>query len=428
MKQQWINVLLNLSRILFGCTFLFSGFVKAVDPMGSAFKFIDYFRAFDLNFFTTFALPLAVLLAALEFTIGACVLFGSFRRVSTALGLLFMLFFTPLTLYLAIANPVKDCGCFGDAFILTNWETFYKNIILLAMAVFLFIKRESIQPLFRKSLRGFVAFYALVFSVSISQIGISFLPILDFRPFKTGINIPEAMHEDIADATYVLIYAKDGKEKEFSLENYPSEESGWTFVESKMVLPENRDEATIKDFFITNGIGEDITEELLRKPEFTFLLISPDWATADDNYSDRINEIYEYALEKGYDFYGISVNDKIKETEWSEGTGAEYPYLYSDATILETIIRANPGLVLLKEGTILWKKNASHLPDNQFIDKSIELSHQGIVKKSNSKMIILFIVLLFFGPILILLCFEKTFILLFKKWKQNKRSSKRTND
>lgn len=383
--------------------------------MGSAYKFIDYFREFGLTFFNPFAVPLAVLLAALEFAVGACILFGLFRRAATTIGLLFMLFFTPLTLYLAIANPVKDCGCFGDALILTNWETFYKNIILLSLAIFLFINRNDLTSPFRKSLRWIVAIYVILFPIGISQIGLSYLPILDFRPFRTGVNIPEAMQGSMAEATYVLVYEKNGEKKEFTLDNYPAEDSTWVFVETRTILPEGTKEASIKDFFLTDLAGEDITSEILQNPDYTFLLISPDWSSADENYIDRINDLYDYASEKGYLFYGVSVNDMQKQTEWTEGTGAEYPFIYSDATILETIIRPNPGIVLLKNGTIVWKKNSAHLPDEKTLESSLRDFEQGRMKKSNDKTIILFVVLLFFGPILVLLCFEKTFSFLHRK-------------
>ena len=383
--------------------------------MGSAYKFIDYFREFGLTFFNPFAVPLAVLLAALEFAVGACILFGLFRRAATTIGLLFMLFFTPLTLYLAIANPVKDCGCFGDALILTNWETFYKNIILLSLAIFLFINRNDLTSPFRKSLRWIVAIYVILFPIGISQIGLSYLPILDFRSFRTGVNIPEAMQGSMAEATYVLVYEKNGEKKEFTLDNYPAEDSTWVFVETRTILPEGTKEASIKDFFLTDLAGEDITSEILQNPDYTFLLISPDWSSADENYIDRINDLYDYASEKGYLFYGVSVNDMQKQTEWTEGTGAEYPFIYSDATILETIIRPNPGIVLLKNGTIVWKKNSAHLPDEKTLESSLRDFEQGRMKKSNDKTIILFVVLLFFGPILVLLCFEKTFSFLHRK-------------
>lgn len=420
MKHKWINILLNVSRILFGLTFIFSGFTKAVDPMGSAYKFIDYFREFGLTFFNTFAVTLAVLLAAIEFTVGACVLFGVMRRAATTMGLLFMLFFTPLTLYLALENPVKDCGCFGDAFILTNWETFYKNIALLIMAIFLFVKRKDLQPLFLPPLRWLVALFSFLFSVGISQYGLSYTPILDFRPFKKGTNIPEAMQGSGSEATYVLVYEKDGQQQEFTLDNYPAEDSTWTFVETKTIQAPDAQEPLIKDFFLTSDSGEDITNEILENPDYTFLLISPDWSTADDNYIDKINETFDFARDKGYSFYAVSVNDPQKEHEWVEGTGAEYPFLYSDATILETVIRPNPGMVLIKDGTIVWKKNTGHLLDIDQLEAEIATVDQEGVKKSNDQMIILLIFCLFFGPILVLLCFEKTIVFFYNKWIKRK--------
>jgi len=129
-RQKIITLFLWVSRILFGVVFIFSGFVKAVDPLGSTYKFQDYFLAFNAEWLFPLALPLSILLSALEFVVGASVLTGVKMKYSSWGGLLFMLFFTPLTLYIAIANPVPDCGCFGDALIISNWETFYKNLIM----------------------------------------------------------------------------------------------------------------------------------------------------------------------------------------------------------------------------------------------------------------------------------------------------------
>lgn len=425
MKQNVIRILILISRILFGVTFMFSGFVKAVDPMGSAYKFMDYFRAFDLGVFNDLAVPLAVFLAALEFTVGVSILFGSYRRLSTWGGLLFMAFFTPLTLYLAIANPVSDCGCFGDALILTNWETFWKNVVLLSMAVLLFIKKDQIRPIFIAPLRWIPAFYALFFAIGISFIGLNYLPIIDFRPYKVGVNIKEAMlpPEGAPETQYILVYEKEGKQQEFSLDNYPDDDS-WTFVETRTLEPDEKWQPQIKDFVLTNEEGDNITDAVLEHPGYTFLLISPDLALADDNYINRINALYDYALENDYVFYGVSVNEPQRVLEWMEGTGAEYPFLYGDATVLETVIRANPGVVLLHDGTIYWKKATISLPAEESLEQPLSQNEWGVIKKINPARTILYCILILFTPILLILLSEKTICSLLDRSK--KRPLKKT--
>ncbi len=406
MKNKFSIVLLNVIRIIFGITFIFSGFVKAVDPMGSAYKFLDYFRAFDITWLDNFAIPLAVVLATLEFVVGVCVVIGLFRRFSTKLGLILMLFFTPLTLYLAIANPVKDCGCFGDVITLTNWETFYKNVVLLVFAIILYIYHNKLDSLFSDRYRFLPLSYFICLSFGLSLVGLFNLPIIDFRPFKVGVNIPEEMKSDIGNESYVLVYEKDGVREEFDLENYPTD-SAWTFVETKTIIDEKAKQPTIVDFFVNDAFGNDLTEEILSDPTPTFLLISPDWDIADDSYVHKFNDLYEYAQDKGYKFYAVSAQDEVKENEWVDGTGAEYPFLYSDATILETITRPRPGMVMLIDGTIIWKRHPRGIPSVEVIEQQIDNYNNGIVEKNDDSKVILMCILLLFVPIILFLSSDK---------------------
>ena len=407
MKDKLLTLTLCVSRIIFGLTFVFSGFVKAVDPMGSAYKFMDYFRAFDLIALNTLAVPLALLLSAIEFTIGVAIVLGLTRKPATRLGFLFMLIFTPLTLYLAIANPVKDCGCFGEALILSNWQTFAKNVLLFAMSLFMLRRWSSMRPLFSHRFKYIPSLFAFFYAAGISVIALYDMPILDFRPFKTGTNIVEAMQSDTSNDIHVLVYKQNGKKKEFTLDNYPADDSTWTFVETKTIRPEGAKDATITDFFITDTNGEDFTNEILTDPRPTFLLISPDWDVSDDSFIDKINSLHDYAVDMDYAFYAVSSQDTEKEFEWMEDTGAEYPFLYSDATILETIIRPLPGIVFLIDGHIVWKKHPRNLPTHEVIEKQIAEFNQKKIEKSNPNKIILYAFLVFFVPILLLLCFDK---------------------
>ncbi|MDO5570597.1 MAG: DoxX family protein [Bacteroidales bacterium] len=410
------NILITTCQIIFGLTFLFSGFVKAVDPMGSTFKFIDYFRVFDLTFLNGSAQFFAVVLAALEFTLGASILFGCYKRIAPIAGVLFMAFFTPFTLYLAIKNPVSDCGCFGDALVITNWQTFWKNVFLLIIIVFLFLNRKKIRSPFLVSTRWFAVFYAFVFSIVISLIGLYYLPIIDFRPFKNGVNIEQDMAiPSNNDKEYVLVYEKNGAKKNFTLENYPANDSTWVFVESKEISKTQKSEPKISNFILSNENGEDITSEILNKAGYTFLLISPDLNEANENAVNKISLLYDYALAHDYNFYGLTVNDQQIIKDWRESTGAEYEFIYSDATILETITRANPGIVLLKDGIILWKKGPNNLPLEDELEAPLNENELGEIVKNHPLKTILLSILLFFTPILLLLLFEKGFVKLVEK-------------
>lgn len=230
-KGKTVKLLLVLSRIIVGATFLFSGFVKAVDPLGFTYKIQDYLIETGLTQLFPLALPAALLMVVAEFSLGAFLLLGIYRRWTTRMTALFMLFFTPLTLWIALANPVEDCGCFGDAFIISNWQTFFKNIILLAGAMLLLVRRERITPLFSSKMASAAALFTLLFALLFALHNLYRLPLFDFRPYRIGANIPRQMFVDPEKADVletIFIYAKDGEEKEFTEENYPWNDSTWT--------------------------------------------------------------------------------------------------------------------------------------------------------------------------------------------------------
>ena len=367
MEKNHKKVIVEISRVVLGLVFIFSGFVKAVDPWGSAYKIVDYFEAFEFTELNPFAIPLAFFQIAVEFGVGVCLLAGIYRRINSILALAIMLFMTPLTLYIAIANPVQDCGCFGDALVVSNWQTFYKNIFLLTAAIFVFLWYRLITPFFTIGTRFSAALWIYLFIVGVSCYCIYYLPILDFRPYKVGVNIPEKMEfpENAEPHRYetLLIYSKDGKQKKFTIHNYPQDDDTWTFVDSEPRLIKKGYEPPIHDFSITNDEGDDITDIVLSNPSYTFLLIAYKLGIAKDANVDKINDIYDFSQIKGYDFYAItsSLQDEIQE--WIENTGAEYPFCTMDEITLKTIIRSNPGLLLIKDGTIINKWPNTRLPD-----------------------------------------------------------------
>ena len=354
------------NRLIVGLIFIFSGFVKAVDPMGSTYKFSDYFSAFDMDALSGIAFPLAVILSMLEFTVGVALVFNAQKKLSAWAVLLFMLFFTPLTLILAITNPVTDCGCFGDALTLSNWETFAKNVIILVPTLILFIGRklkEKTYPIWEQNL--LIVFFA-VFSIWISIYSYKHLPIIDFRPYHIGANISDGMliPEGAPADEYksILKYEKDGVVKEFDESNYPWQDSTWVFVDSKQIKIKEGYTPPIHDFSISNEESGDITEMVLSDPNYTFLLVTKDIDKINKESLSKIQDLSLYALEKGYSFIALTASDLKECKDFTANHELPVEFYNTDEIQLKTIIRSNPGLVLLKNGTILNKWHYNDFP------------------------------------------------------------------
>ena len=395
---------MNACRFLLAALFIFSGFVKAVDPLGSFYKIQDYLTAFGMiSWFPTY-LPLffAIILSSAEFCVGVFLFFAVRRKIASTLALLLMSVMTPLTLYLALANPVSDCGCFGDAWVLTNWQTFGKNIVLLVAAIAVFRDRKLMFRFVTLKIEWMVSLYTLLFVFALSFYCLEYLPVLDFRPYKIGTNIkagmeiPEGAKPSVFESRFVL--EKDGKQQEFTLDNYP--DSTWTFVETRTVLKEKGYEPPIHDFsMISPDTGEDITESVLSDKGYAFLLVAHRIEEADDSNIDLINEIYDYSVEHGYGFYALTSSPDEEIEVWRERTGAEYPFCQMDDITLKTIIRSNPGLLLIKGGTILNKWSDNQLPDEYVLNDSLDNLELGQQKQENNLHTIGYVLLWFIVPL-----------------------------
>ena len=384
--------------------FIFSGFVKAVDPLGSFYKIQDYLTAFGIISWFPAYLPLlfAIVLSSAEFCVGVFLFFGVRRKIASTLALLLMGVMTPLTLYLALANPVSDCGCFGDAWVLTNWQTFGKNIVLLVAAIAVFRDRKLMFRFVTLKIEWMVSLYTLLFVFALSFYCLEYLPVLDFRPYKIGTNIkagmeiPEGAKPSVFESRFVL--EKDGRRQEFTLDNYP--DSTWTFVETRTVLKEKGYEPPIHDFsMISLGKGEDITDSVLSDKGYAFLLVAHRIEEADDSNIDLINEIYDYSAEHGYGFYALTSSPDEEIGMWRERTGAEYPFCQMDDITLKTIIRSNPGLLLIKDGTILNKWSDNQLPDEYVLNDSLDKLELGQQKQENNLHTIGYVLLWFIVPL-----------------------------
>lgn len=364
--KQTPKILLLISRLLFGATFLFSGFVKAVDPLGTAYKVTDYFEAFGIPTVDVLSVVLAFLLITAEFCIGFSIFFNVKLKWASILAALFMLVMTPLTLYLAIENPVSDCGCFGDAVVLTNWETFYKNVVLCVLLVIILYTQKYSHPWLSEWGSWLFIGIAALISLVICTMGYVRLPFIDFRPYKVGNNITEGMliPEDAPMDEYetTFVYAKDGVEKEFSLENYPADDSTWVFVSQKSILVKQGYVPPIHDFSIMTEDG-DITDVVLETPGYTLMVVSHKLEKADEDAVADVKAIIDALTSKGVPCYWLTSSYDEVVQDFKEKHQLEVPFGATDDITLKTIVRANPGLVLLKQGTVIEKWHHNALPE-----------------------------------------------------------------
>ena len=418
----------NVCRFVLAATFIFSGYVKAIDPLGTLYKLKDYAAAMSLNgLLPDWALVgVAIALGALEFALGVFMLFAVRRHVVSRITLAFMTAMTVLTLWIFVADPVKDCGCFGDALKLTNGETLLKNIVLSACAALVAWRPVDMARFISRSNQWIVRYYTVAYIVITSVYCLYTLPIFDFRPYHVGMNIkqgmeiPEGAEQPEFESTFLL--RKNGETREFTLDNYP--DSTWEYVDTRTVQTKKGYEPPIHDFALTScDTGEDITEQVLTKKGYTFLLVSPRLAVADDSNFGDIDQIYEYAEENGADFYCVtaSANDEIER--WRDLTGAEYQFCNADETTLKTMIRSNPGLMLLKDGTIIGKWSHNALPQTDDLTAPLQQLTIGKAQNDSTTERLLIVLLTFFLPLSALTLADRLWA--WSKWIRNKQSNNR---
>lgn len=437
-KNTLIKIFVEISRVILGVVFIFSGFVKAVDPFGTAYKITDYFTAFHLSSFSFLSLPVSVLQSIVEFAMGACMLFGLYRRWNSRLMLVVMIFMTLLTLYLAVANPVEDCGCFGDALVITNWQTFYKNIILLICSVVVFKYHERISNLFTGKTYWLAFLYIFIFIGTFIFYNYLHDPLFDFRPYKKGANLRELKNIEEGkgrEEQMTLVYSKDGVEKEFTEENYPWEDSTWVFVRMETKVLREGVQSPIKDFVInrlnfnqgrTEIVSqEDITTEILYNPGYVFLMISPSLENMSTSYLVDFEDIENYATDNSYSFYCITASTTDGIIKWAEENTIDFQFCTMDDRALKTIIRSNPGLILLKDGVVINKWADMDVPVEKDLNRPLEeLSYGQLIdtKKENNSHLI-YICFLFVLPLLGL----KGFDFLFFRRKGTEKESERND-
>jgi len=409
LRHKVIGASATTCRFILAVVFIFSGFVKAIDPLGTQYKIQDYLDAFGWGnvFPDFFSLMTSIAIGWIEFCLGVYLFFGIRRRIAPRAVVIIMSVMTPLTFWLAIDNPISDCGCFGDAIVLSNWGTFWKNVFLLGMAIFLLKHRKQIFPLVTVRLDWLIALYSSLYIFCMIVYCLHHLPVFDFRPYHIGANIGENMQipegEKPTEYETLFVLEKDGVKKEFSLENYP--DSTWTFVDSKTIVKEEGYEPPIQDFaMLSREDGEDITEQVLSDDNYTFLLISHQMNWADEDYMDVINDVYDYCFVYGYPFYCLTSSSDEDIQKWMENTGAEYSFCMMDNITLKTMIRSNPGLMLLKKGVVVNKWGNGNLPNEDVLQGPLEELSIGKVNRRSFVLQTVIVILWFVLP-LCLICY-----------------------
>lgn len=365
-KDLPIKILVNFCRVLLGVTFLFSGVVKAIDPVGTQIKLSDYLMAFGMGgtVLESTLLILACLLAGFEILIGSYLTVGAFYRGSSLIALIMMVILTPFTLYLAMENPVEDCGCFGDALVLTNWQTFGKNVFLLLLALIVFIKKKKIVPFVDERRHWVVTLVVTLIAVRFMVGNIKGLPVLDFRPYKVGVDLRSEVLGSVKNP-------------------------GMT------------------DFSLMDDDMNDVTEEILMDSGYTFMLVSPHLEDASDSGLDLIDDVFDYCANWGYNIIGVTSSGSDAIRQWTENAGADIQFLFCDEIPLQTMVRSNPGLVLIKDGVIVNKWSYFTIPPDKELSAPLDEISVGRIPEPDPMRTPWAVALLFVLPLLLIVLIDK---------------------
>ncbi|MFH0864734.1 MAG: BT_3928 family protein [Bacteroidota bacterium] len=370
-----MRIIRIIFRTIVGLTFMFSGFVKGIDPLGSVYKFNEYFEVYGMEWLSPLALFLAVLLCAIEFTIGVMLVFGVKPKLSAWLSFIMMFFFTGLTFLSAINNPVSDCGCFGDAVKLTNWETFYKNVVLIILVLFLLFTYKFAKSAFKVKNEISIIILGAGLIVFVSIYSLRHLPVIDFLPWKVGNKISEQMTPIPEISESILVY----KDKitsdtfQYTAKTLPYKDSAkWASIKYdttiKKITQEFK-EAPIHDFIISDFEGDTLTDSIVANPGYQFILVAHDLTETNKIIYAEINKFVEGCDKDSISFVGLT--GTIQETVeiFRHDVNAIFQFYNVDETALKSMVRANPGILLLKDGVVLAKWHWRDLPIYEEVKK-----------------------------------------------------------
>lgn len=357
-----MKFLRTFSRIFVGIVFIFSGFVKGVDPLGTAYRIEDYFVAYGWEWAMPFSLLLSVGLCTLEFVLGVAMLFNLRLKPLTWVLLPLMIYFTGLTLYDAVFEPVPDCGCFGDALILTNWQTFYKNVVLIVFVFIIFISARKYRNPMPHWLQNTILILFAGGFLGFSVYQYNHLPWLDFRDWKVGADLTP---DNTGKLKVYLTYrnTETGEVKEYLSPDYPWDDSVWM---SKWEFVDQRidDSEVVKghSLSIHDAEGNEVTDFYIDNPDWQFLLVSHSLSEADPEGLNKANDLFAKLSEEGYSFIVVTGSLQEEISRVKQFMHPDLEFYNADDIELKTIIRANPGLILLRDGVVIEKWHHHDIP------------------------------------------------------------------
>lgn len=362
----WITWLL---RIVVGVTFIFSGFVKAIDPWGTIYKFSEYLSALGIHFTDSLLLCAVFILFSAEFMIGVFLLLGCFRRLTTWTAAAFMVVMLPLTLWVAASDPVSDCGCFGDALIISNWATFWKNVALSFCLVWLILFNRKAHWIVTPALQWLAFIFSAAYVVMIGLYGYVVQPMIDFRPYPEGTRLYEADTEENDESDNLkFVYEKDGAEKEFGInDELPDESQGWTFVRR---IEDSKAKSAARNsgnFHFWDEEEEDVTADVLDSASDHMLLLMPDVNSVSAAITWRINSLYDWCRKNGIAMEAIAAGSEEEINFWKDLSMPSYPIYMADDTLIKEVSRGNPSAVYVHDGIIKWKSTLSSIDADDFM-------------------------------------------------------------
>lgn len=382
-NEKWSWLIVGVLRLIVGAVFIFSGIVKGIDPWGSIYKFTEYLNSFGLTGFEPFMLFMAMSVAAFEFMFGVFILVGCYRKVAPLLLILMMCAMLPLTFYIAVTDNVKDCGCFGDAIVISNWATFWKNIFITCALVYLYFYNKRLNNFYGVSVQWIVGLFTFIYIMVISLIGYFYQPLIDFRPYKIGTKIATTISDDDSANNFAFIYEKNGNKRTFSVDSIPDE--SWTFVERKEIG--NKKSVQDEGISIFDN-GENITDSVLSNEGEHILLLFPNLSDVDISYTYMINEICDFAKSHGIGVVGLTSASDDKIAEWNDLSMASYKLYVIDDSELKAIARGNPAIVYVKDGVIEWKQTLQSISSERMLREADNFS-QIIIGLDNGKMLMM---------------------------------------
>lgn len=341
-----------LVRIIAGGVFVASGLAKSIDPWGSVYKIGEYFAAWGWAVPRTLTVTGAMALGMVEFVLGGVTLLGCYRRTAVWGLLLLMMVMLPLTAYIAIFEPVADCGCFGDMLVLGNFETFVKNVILTGLLAFLAFKNATVRGLFSPHLQWVVVTLLGVYIFAIVLYGYNVQPLVDFRRFPVGSELLAQEDDEDGGVEYEFVYEDaQGIRKTFSQDALP-EDDGWTFLERRLVSGK---EHTDDGFVVTDSVGDDIAPDIIDTQGQQIIVAIPDLPRMDISHTYAINELAERAARRGESLVTLIAGGEEAVHRYKDISMAQYPVYAAEPTLIKELVRGNPGVVYLRAGTIVAK-------------------------------------------------------------------------